>query len=347
MGISLLRLRQAIDAIDLTDREYTFYEYWDNYSPVMTGNVNSQWSQMLPVYDPEKDRWQEGYGYDYDIPDFEFKVHFRPSGMVKFAGELDTWYDHLQFHSLYEFMQYFDSLPFFTEKKLKSPIIFKEFPIKSVIEEVYISINASEDESIPKETFRFAKLEDVEKIIGKEEMDSILGLILEKDLDVREEIDSWSAFCRWKELPNKVKTVSAAEIPVLYFNGVLSNCDDRLSDMIPYLGFKLREDFSAQYLYDFLTRSTEGSEFLNTLSYKLLARDNFSKIKIVAPNSFIAQIRYSIESRKQYLLVRNLTTSLMPQNLPASEMKTVLIDRKGNLRKVVDKFNKPKKANKG
>ena len=311
MGISLTRLTQEINTTDYEKINGSFHEAGINDYQVIIGHFDGTPGKCLPSYYAKEDKW-----YGSDDTDSEeardIEVHFDNTGEVVLFEDYDEPVGSLKIRNLHEFLQYFNNLDGFTGEVLSAPVKFREFPLSEVVEDVYISVNYPEDESIPKETFRFAKRSDLEAVIGKKTMASLLACIFNDKFKFLTDIGSWSQFCEEHNLLEKLETISFSEVPVFYHNGVISNCDNQLMAAMPFAGFRLKETFSAQYFYDFLTTSSEGEKFLKTLSKKIPKGEFPADYGIVAPDSLVSQIRYSIELRDQKRLLTNTINRFVP-----------------------------------
>lgn len=313
MGISLTRLKQEINATDAEKINGGFHETGFNDYELIIGHFEGTPGKCLPIYNAKEDKW-----YGSDDTDSEeardIEVQFDSTGEVVLFEDYGDPIDTLKIRNLYEFLQYFNNLDGFTNEVLNAPVKFREFPLSEVVEDVYISVNYPEDESIPKETFRFAKRSDLEAVIGKKTMSSLLACIFNDKFKFLTDIGSWSQFCEEHNLLEKLETISFSEIPVFYHNEVISNCDNRLFAAMPYAGFRLKETFSAQYFFDYLTTSSEGEKFLKTLSKKIRKGEFPADYGIVAPDSLVSQIRYSIELRDQKRLLTNTVNRFLPSD---------------------------------
>lgn len=336
MGLSITRLIQSINASNLDEIDGVFHEIGYNEYEGIAGIFDGVPIKCLPIYDAGSNKWYGSDNSDIDEEKMDFSVQFNPKGIVFFLEDYGDPTDALRINSFHEFLQYYKNLGAFTQDTLDVPVKFKEFPLNEVFEDVYISLNYNAEETIPVESFRFAKRSDLETILGKEKMASLLDCILNKNFEFLTEIENWSKFCEEKGLLEKLETTSAAEIPLFYYNEVLSNCDSALIETLPYAGFKLKESFSAQYFYDYLTTSSEGDELLKTLMKELLSGEIPANLTVMAPDSLVSQIRYSIELRNQKQFLKGNFDRIIPSKpAPVTDLKSRLQKRNESLGKFI------------
>jgi hypothetical protein len=260
----------------------------------LLGHINSFGGKIPPVYDIDKDLWHSHDEDDECDDSLYLQVNISQNGLIIFSlGDDPDIFTSYYFYSHNELNDFLNFSQRATNDVLRLPISFKEFKFEDVFSQVYVSISTNDG-------IKFINIIDLRKHIENDVFIELINDIFSGSSDFLVKVVSWLLFCEEQKLSEIQELVSIENVPILYYYKVLTNCDPSLQIVYPYIGFGIKENFSCQYLFDYLKNSREGTQFLSSLKNIITSNQHFKKLAIFAPSNFISQVKYSIEFREQF-----------------------------------------------
>jgi hypothetical protein len=300
---------------------------------VIWGGLQEISGLPLPSYFPDVDRW---YSFEEDEDEEEYGtqeivLNIYSKGLANFSawGDLDVICENIFYNptEIYDFLKVHRCAH---EKILKKKVSYREFKFNDVVEDLYVSVSTED-------SFYFRSIKEIKAELDTENFNQLISCFFEGDPNFLINEGNWYSFCLKHQLITDVDSmISIHELPIIINNGVHTNCSPGINPVRPYLGISVKESFSSQYLFDFLRQSKDGEIFINNLRDHLLSNKSLNSLSISAPNSFIHQIKYSTEFRRQYdSYIYEATSRGNHSNESINDLKALYKNRRENIKKFV------------
>ncbi len=331
MKISLETFCHYIQKFDFKEIEISAQYTLAYAGETVWGSVMSKSGKPLCSYSPDEDRW---YSFEEDLEDFgnqeiEFNIH--NEGVISFNAieDIDILGSNI-FYNPSEFYDFLKIQSYASESILNKSVSFKEFKIRDVIDEIFISVSTGA-------LIYFRPLSQIKGQIDPDIFELLIKCIFEGDFSLLESEGCWNSFCEKHQLiKDKESMVPTEKIPVIINKVVFSNTSRAINSAYPYLGISVKESFSSQYFFDFLGQSKDGKVFMENLKSCILNNQSINSLSISAPNSFVHQIKYSTEFRLQYQVYKNEVISNQNHlNESIIDLKVLYKNRRENIKKFI------------
>ncbi|WP_298349620.1 hypothetical protein [Runella sp.] len=283
----------------------------------------------IPIYNLDNDEWN--LILDHAFANCFF-ININSDGLVNFA-EGDEDYGQFCLYSPNELNDFVNILPIFGNIQNESTNLFKEFQLDKIVD-LYLLLPGFNTNSL-------TSIDSISKVLPKELFNKLMKGIFDLNDFAENTYYSLNQYIKENSLTDKLEFISISNIPVLVNeNSTYINSDSAIIDMFPYLGFKIKNEFSTQFLFDYFKNSIDGKILFEEIKESLLNHTPFNKLKIKAPKDKISQIKYSAAFRLQYEAYKYDTSKISNHiNEQIRDLKELYKVR----RKVVHKFIHDKK----
>lgn len=328
MNISTNLFYKNCQTFDFKDKQVSFQLVNDDRHDVILGSIYPMESRILPTYDINKDIWLTSEDSN-EIQSHEIFINILNDGTIEFlSNENSDTVTSCLLYSHNELSQYINTVSNSKSLDLNNATIFKEYKFDDFVSEMFVSVPYDD-------TMGFMKIKELRKLLGNEEFIAVINEIFLGSMDYLFEFGNWDGFCAKKNISAGSKLVGIENIPILFFVNELTNCSSEINQAFPYIGFALKNNFSCQFFFDYLKNSKEGTNFLLGLKNALIL-DQLKKLSIFAPNSLLAQIKYSSEFREQYKSYKDELTNIENHKSEAMiDLKILYKNRRLNIKEFV------------
>lgn len=296
-------------------------------------------------YDLGTDEWykwgseDEADGED-EIKEHEITINFYDNGYLSFSSPEDgeEFASYYVYNAL-ELKQLISVLESkISQKALKGFNNLVIHKADDIIEACYVTVYDAE-----KEQHNLCKLIDIRESLSEEHYLLFLKEMLNYEYNhddsflINKAGGDWANFVQKSELPivNKYNQITSS----YYCQGKIYNTSEHYLSYnyvkdLPCLVFKISDNFSYQYFYDYLKYSSDGSKFLDDFSKSLLSgkKNTLDGLSIKAPKNLLQQILYSNSLRTTKAVhdqsIQEID-SIRSEHI--EDIKSVLINRKKSI----------------
>lgn len=331
MKIALNKLFENFLNFDFGNLNIGFEHIHSFNRQLIYASVESIGNKALPIYDPVEDKW---YGYEEDddwMEDQLLEINIYDHGTFSFGimGDPETVCE-FNIYNPTELKDFFQILPYSSNNRLKNHAGFKELSLIKAIDELFISITINN-------SIKFLSLAEFRMILEPSIFEKLIECVFTGDYKFLVEISNWELFCSDVKIERfSEKFLDINEVPILIHDNVLSNSHIKIEPIYPYLGIRVNENFSSQYLLDYLSQSKEGEILLDELKRSILNNRSYNSLIISAPAAKIDQFKYSTEFRMQFQVYKNEITSDQNHTQESViDLKNLYKNRRENIKKFV------------